>query len=64
MKLTEQQLKQFDEDGYLFFPDYFSAKETEILKSSVPGVFAQRRRVAVALERGAAELHRVAEEPG
>lgn len=43
MKLTSDQLKQFDEEGYLFFPDYFSPEETQILKSSVPEVFAQRR---------------------
>ncbi len=28
MKLTSEQLKQFDDEGYLFFPDYFSAEET------------------------------------
>ncbi len=43
MKLTSEQLKQFDEEGYLFFPEYFSPEETKILKSSVPEVFAQRR---------------------
>jgi len=43
MKLTSEQLKQFDEEGYLFFPDYFSPEETQILKNSVPEVFAQRR---------------------
>jgi hypothetical protein len=43
MKLTSEQLKQFDEEGYLFFPDYFSPEETQILKTSVPEVFAQRR---------------------
>ena len=42
MKLTSEQLKQFDEEGYLFFPDYFSPEETQILKNSVPEVFAQR----------------------
>jgi len=24
MKLTKEQLRQFDEEGYLFFPNYFS----------------------------------------
>ena len=43
MKLTPEQLKQFDEEGYLFFPDYFSPQETAILKSEIPGVFQQRR---------------------
>ena len=27
MKLTAEQLRQFDEEGYLFFPDYFSPEE-------------------------------------
>ena len=31
MKLTSEQLKQFDVEGYLFFPDYFSPEETQIL---------------------------------
>ena len=42
MKLTKEQLKQFDEDGYLFFPNYFSPEETAILKTEIPGVFQQR----------------------
>ncbi len=46
MKLTSEQLKRFDEQGYLFFPNYFSADETAILKASVPEVFAQRRLVS------------------
>ena len=48
MKLTSEQLKQFDEEGYLFFPDYFSPEETQILKNSVPEVFAQRHGQASA----------------
>ena len=43
MKLTSEQLKHFDEQGYLFFPNYFSPEETQILKDSIPEVFAQRR---------------------
>ena len=38
MKLTEQQLRQFDEEGYLFFPNYFSADEIAIMKGEVPGI--------------------------
>ena len=33
MKLTQEQLRQFDEEGYLFFPNYFSEHETNILKT-------------------------------
>ena len=43
MKLTQEHLRQFDEEGYLFFPNYFSPDETDILKSEIPGVFQQRR---------------------
>ena len=52
MKLTPEQLKQFDDDGYLFFPNYFSPEETQILKSEIPGVFAQRREENVREKAG------------
>ena len=52
MKLTREQLKQFDDDGYLFFPNYFSSEETAILKSEIPGVFAQRREENVREKTG------------
>ena len=32
MKLTQAELKQFDEEGYLFFPSKFSTEEAELLK--------------------------------
>ena len=43
MKLTPEQLRHFDEEGYLFFPNYFSAEEIAILKSEIPSIFQQRR---------------------
>ncbi|GAB4168117.1 MAG: phytanoyl-CoA dioxygenase family protein [Thalassobaculales bacterium] len=43
MKLTEAQIKQFDEDGYLFIPNLFSPEEVAVMKAEVPGIFAQRR---------------------
>src|SRR5258708_21287255 len=52
MKLTKEQLKQFDEEGYLFFPSYFSPDESAILKSEIPGVFAQRREENVREKTG------------
>jgi ectoine hydroxylase len=52
MKLSQQQLRQFDEEGYLFFPDYFSPAETEILKRRSPGVFQQRREENVREKTG------------
>ncbi len=43
MKLTQEQLRQFDRDGYLFFPSLFSAAEIKVLNDEVPALFAQRR---------------------
>jgi ectoine hydroxylase len=43
MKLTQEQLQQFDRDGYLFFPSLFSATEIKALSDEVPALFAQRR---------------------
>ena len=33
MKLSAQQLRQFDEDGYLFFPNRFSEEEIALMRS-------------------------------
>jgi ectoine hydroxylase len=33
MKLTPQQLKQFDDEGYLFFPDCFSENEIALMRT-------------------------------
>ena len=43
MKLTPEQLHQFDRDGYLFFPSLFSEREVKALTDEVPALFAQRR---------------------
>jgi ectoine hydroxylase len=43
MRLTQEQLQQFDRDGYLFFPGLFSAAEVKALTDEVPALFAQRR---------------------
>ncbi|MGW8269206.1 MAG: phytanoyl-CoA dioxygenase family protein [Burkholderiales bacterium] len=43
MKLTDQQLEQFDRDGYLFFPSLFSPGEVKVLNDAVPALYAQRR---------------------
>ena len=42
MRLTRQQLEQFDRDGYLFFPGQFSADETRVLTDAVPELYARR----------------------
>jgi L-proline 4-hydroxylase len=43
MKLTPEQLSQFDHQGYLFFPDLFSKQEMKVLTDEVPRLYAQRR---------------------
>ena len=43
MKLTAEQLAQFDRAGYLFFPSLFSAGEMKVLLDEVPRLYAQRR---------------------
>ncbi len=43
MKLTPQQLEQFDRDGYLFFPGHFSPEEIKKLTDEVPSLYAQDR---------------------
>jgi len=41
MKLTPEQIIQFDRDGYLFFPRQFSADETQVLLDAVPELYAR-----------------------
>jgi len=43
MKLTSDQLQQFDREGYLFFPSLFTAAEIKALTDEVPALYAQRR---------------------
>jgi ectoine hydroxylase len=43
MPLTNQQLNEFEELGYLFIPEVFSAQEIQTLYDELPGIFAQDR---------------------
>ena len=43
MKLTQQQIEQFDRDGYLFFPSLFTPPEIGALNDEVPRLYAQHR---------------------
>src|SRR5207253_1830327 len=43
MKLTPQQIADFDRDGYLFFPSLFTPREIAALTDEVPRLYAQRR---------------------
>jgi ectoine hydroxylase len=43
MKLTEAQLRQYREEGYLLIPDLFDPTEVQVMRNEVPKVFGQRR---------------------
>ena len=43
MRLTDDQLAQFDEEGYLFLPSVFSRAEVDVLMREVSGILAQDR---------------------
>ena len=42
MKLSPEQLTQFDRDGYLFFPGLFNPAETQTLNDAVPDLYSRR----------------------
>jgi ectoine hydroxylase len=44
MKLTQDQIRTFEEEGYLFLPNQFSREEVGVLKRELPGIFAQDRK--------------------
>src|SRR6201747_1773823 len=41
--LTEEQVRQFHEEGYLFLPETFSAEEVAVLKSEAEDIYRQQR---------------------
>jgi ectoine hydroxylase len=42
MRLTKEQLEQFDREGYLFFPGQFTPEETRVLTAAVPELYGRR----------------------
>ncbi|HTJ04497.1 MAG TPA: phytanoyl-CoA dioxygenase family protein, partial [Caldimonas sp.] len=42
MKLTPEQVAQFDRDGYLFFPSLFTPEESKLLNDAVPALYERR----------------------
>lgn len=52
MRLSGAQLRQFDEEGYLFIPGLFSPEEVAAMRAEVPKVFAQRREENVREKTG------------
>jgi ectoine hydroxylase len=43
MQLTHEQITQFEESGFLFFPSLFTEDEIAVLNAETPGIFAQHR---------------------
>jgi ectoine hydroxylase len=43
MQLTSEQVTQFEESGFLFFPSLFTEDEIAVLNAETPGIFAQHR---------------------
>ena len=43
MRLSERQIAEFDEQGYLFLPNVFDPAEVAVLRTEVPAIFAQER---------------------
>ena len=44
MKLTPAEIIQFNDEGYLFFPDRFSTVEVKVLKNAASDVYAMDRK--------------------
>ena len=42
MRLTSEQVAQFERDGYLFFPGLFGADEIKALNDAVPPLYSRR----------------------
>jgi ectoine hydroxylase len=43
MQLSQLQINEFDEKGFLFFPNAFSTGETKVLKQAADDVYQQQR---------------------
>jgi len=44
MRLSDGQLTQFHNEGFLFLPEIFDPQEIEVLNLELPGIFAQERQ--------------------
>ena len=43
MKLTEEQIQQFDTEGYVFLPSCFSKEEIAVLNDAATEIYASER---------------------
>ena len=53
MKLTPEQLANFEEQGYIFLPECFSPEEVEILRSEAENIYRSDRQEAWREKSGA-----------
>ena len=54
MRLTDHQIDEFNELGYLFFPDIFNPAEVAVLKKAATAVYAEQREEVWRESSGAA----------
>ena len=54
MQLSDDQRRRFDEDGYIFIPNLFSAAEVAVLRADIPRIFALDRPEILRAETGEA----------
>ena len=47
MNLSNEQVKQFQDDGYIFLPEVFSKSEAELLKKESEKVYSLKRKEVV-----------------
>ena len=43
MRLSEDQVRQFKEEGWLFLPETFSAEEVAVLRDEAEAIYAANR---------------------
>ena len=44
MRLDDDHIARFEDEGYLFLPEVFTPAEVAVLRAEVPGIFAQERQ--------------------
>ena len=52
--LNDNQMQQFEEEGFIFVPDLFTPEEVDILKLEIPEIFAEERPEVVREKSGGA----------
>lgn len=52
MKLTQEQIKAYDEEGYILLPSLFSQQEAALMKSRLPALYQMNRDEVVKEKNG------------